>query len=357
MEKIKVFIIDDSAIVREILSSSLDRDERLEVVGTAVDPFVARDKLKVLKVDVITLDIEMPRMDGLTFLGHLMKQHPIPVIIVSSVAEKDNQAGIKAIELGAVDIVPKPGGPFSVEEVIEMLTERIVEAASIDHSKIGPHLPSELPRQAHSASNLLGKPQNILGNISTTNLLIAMGASTGGTIAYEEVFMRLPLDIPPVLAVIHMPAGFTKSFADRLNDLCVPAIREARDEEVIVSGTIYIAPGSFHMAVRAQGAQRTIKLFSGPKVWNQRPAVDVLFDSVAQNIGRNAVGVLMTGMGRDGATGLLHMKEAGASTICQDEESSIVFGMPREAIELGAADRVVPLKDIAGSMLNAAKSH
>lgn len=342
MGKIKVFVIDDSAIVREILATRLGLDPRIEVVGTAIDPLVARDKLARVEVDVITLDVEMPRMDGLTFLRHLMKQHPLPVIIVSSVAEKGNSAGIQALELGAVDIVPKPGGPFSVEEVVEMLIEKVVTAAAMDRRKIVPH-----PAPSLAAP----KDAGLLKKIRTTNRLIAMGASTGGPQAFEEVFRRLPLDIPPVLAVIHMPAGFTRSYADRLDALCVPSVHEAEDGEPVVPGTIYIAPGGWHMAVRSQGALRTIKLFTGPKVWNQRPAVDVLFDSVAENIGRNAVGVLMTGMGRDGASGLLHMKEAGAGTVCQDEESCIVFGMPKEAILLGAADQVVALENIAATML------
>jgi two-component system chemotaxis response regulator CheB len=293
-------------------------------------------------VDLITLDVEMPRMDGLTFLRHLMTQHPMPVIVVSSVAEKGNLAGIQALELGAVDIVPKPGGAFTVEDVVEMLIEKIVVAAAMDRRKI---VPRAVPPLGSA------KDHGLLKKIRTTNRLIAMGSSTGGPQAFEEVFRHLPLDVPPILAVVHMPAGFTRSYAERLDSLCVPAVREATDGEVIVPGTIYIAPGGWHMVVRSQGAQRTIKLFSGPKVWNQRPAVDVLFDSVAENIGQNATGVLMTGMGRDGASGLLHMKEAGARTICQDEESCIVFGMPREAILLGAADHVVPLESIAETML------
>ena len=357
MRKIKVFIIDDSAIVREILSERLGLDERIEVVGTAVDPFVARTKLAKLDVDVITLDVEMPRMDGLTFLKYLMKQHPLPVIIVSSVADKGNHAGIQALELGALDIVPKPGGPFSVEDVVEMLVDRIVAAATMDRQKIrSPAQVAEASPRSGGRVSAKGPGSPVLGRIQTTNRLIAMGASTGGTQAYEEVFRHLPLDIPPILAVIHMPAGFTETFANRLDELCVPAVREARDGESIVPGTIYIAPGAWHMTVRTHGAQRTIKLFNGPKVWNQRPAVDVLFDSVADNIGRNAVGVLMTGMGRDGASVLLRMKEAGATTICQDEASCIVFGMPKEAIKLGAADRIVELGAIAQVMLQAANT-
>jgi len=348
--RIRVFIIDDSAIVREILSDRLGQDSRIEVVGTAVDPYVARDKLARTEVDVITLDIEMPRMDGLTFLKHLMGQHPLPVIVVSSVAQESNSAGIQALELGAVDIVPKPGGPFSVEEVIDLLIDRIVTAAAMDRGKMASH-PQEAMPSRRSARNPAVPTGNRLGNIQTTGTLIAMGASTGGTQAYEAVFSQLPLDIPPILAVIHMPQGFTRSFADRLDELCVPSVREARNGEPIMRGTIYIAPGAFHMAVRASGALRSIKLFQGPRVWNQRPAVDVLFDSVAEHLGRNAIGVLMTGMGRDGASGLLNMKKAGAATMCQDEESSIVFGMPKEAILLGAADIVVPLERIPGTML------
>lgn len=360
MAKIKVLIIDDSAIVREILSERLGMDERIEVVGTAVDPFVARDKLAHLEVDVITLDIEMPRMDGLTFLKHLMRQHPMPVIIVSSLSQRENQAGIQALEMGALDIVPKPGGPFSVEEVVEMLIEKIVSGAITDRRKIAAH-----PLVARAADANAGKAdqkngsgalRRVLGTIQTTNRLIAMGASTGGTQAYEAVFRRLPLDIPPILAVIHMPPGFTNSFAARLDELCVPSVCEAKDGQPIVPGTIYIAPGGWHMSVRSSGTQNSIKLSNGPRVWNQRPAVDILFDSVAENLGRNAIGVLMTGMGRDGAAGLLHMKQAGAFTICQDEDSSIIFGMPKEAILLGAADLIIPLEQIAPVMLQRASA-
>jgi len=344
VEPIRVFVIDDSAIVREILTNHLGQEGQIEVVGTAVDPLVARDKLAKVKADVIVLDIEMPRMDGLTFLRHLMRQHPMPVIVMSSVADRGNRAGIEALELGAVDIVTKPGGPFSVEDVLERLAEAVLTAARVDHHRFTS--PSVAPAPAE-------RPRT-LTQIRTTNRLIAMGASTGGTQAYEAVFRRLPVDIPPILAVIHMPPGFTRSFADRLNDLCVPTVREARDGEPIVAGTIYIAPGDWHMAVRSSGAQRSIKLVQGPRVWNQRPAVDILFRSVAENLGRNAVGVLMTGMGRDGAAGLLQMKQAGAATVCQDEESCIVFGMPKEAILLGAADQVVSLDAIPEAMLQAA---
>jgi len=352
MERIKVFIIDDSAIVREILADRLGRDPRLQVVGTAIDPYVARDKLARTQVDVITLDIEMPRMDGLTFLRHLMEQHPMPVVVLSSVAEKGNRAGIEALELGAVDLVPKPGGPFSVEEVIELLIDRIVAASALDRRKLALRA---APREEGRGGGI-PPGKGYLGSIRTTGTLIAMGASTGGTQAYEAVFRELPLDIPPILAVIHMPEGFTRSFAERLDELCLPAVREARNGEPIVPGTIYIAPGAYHLAVRASGASRSVKVFKGPRVWNQRPAVDVLFDSVAENLGRNAVGVLMTGMGRDGAKGLLAMKTAGASTLCQDEESCVVFGMPREAIALGAADSVLPLDRIALAMLALAEN-
>lgn len=351
MQKIRVFVIDDSAIVRELLTKGLNDDPRIEVVGSAIDPLVARDKLAKVEADVLTLDVEMPRMDGLTFLGHLMRQHPMPVVVVSSIAESSNDAGIRALELGAAGIVPKPGGPFSVEEVIELLADSIVKAATTDPLKLASRsAEAVLPDKAKAER----RGQSLLSRLSTTNKLIAMGASTGGTQAYEAIFRMLPEDIPPIVAAIHMPAGFTASFARRLDELCLPAVREAKDGDPLVPGTIYIAPGGFHLAVRASGAKRVAAVFPGPKVWNQRPAVDVLFESVAGQVGQNAVGVLLTGMGHDGAKGLLQMRQAGARTICQDEASCIVFGMPKSAIDQGAAEQVVALDRVAAAMLEAA---
>ncbi len=342
MSKIKVLIVDDSAIVREILTEKLSRDPRIEVVGSAIDPYVARDKLEKTDVDVITLDIEMPRMDGLTFLRQLMKYYPKPVIIVSSLAKSSSKAAMEALELGAVDVVPKPGGPFSIEEVVDILIDRIISANEVDLSKL----------QANSKklqeTAITGKKgqKSYLATLKTTNQLIAVGASTGGTIALEEIFKNWYQDFPPTLVVIHMPERFTATFASRLNDICQVMVKEAENGERLLSGTIYIAPGNYHMLLRTQGTERTLRIVSGPKVCNQRPAVDTMFESVAIQAGRNCIGILLTGMGKDGAQGLLKIKNAGGYTIAQDEASSIVWGMPKEAINLGASDCVLPLKDI-----------
>lgn len=341
MGKIRVFIVDDSAIVREILTDRLSKDPRIEVVGSAVDPYVARDKLEKIDVDVITLDIEMPRMDGLTFLRQLMKYYPKPVIIVSSLAKSSSQAAMEALELGAVDVVPKPGGPFSVEDVVDLLIDRILSAKEADMSKIQ----ANSQRMLQQANGHKIQKRYLTG-LKTTNQLIAVGASTGGTIAMEEMFRDWEPDFPPTLAVIHMPERFTATFASRLNDICRATVKEAENGEQLMPGTIYIAPGNFHMMLRTKGTERTLRIATGPKVCNQRPAVDTLFESIAEQVGQNCLAVLLTGMGKDGAQGLLRIKNAGGHTIAQDEASSIVWGMPKEAIDLGAADCVLPLTGI-----------
>jgi two-component system, chemotaxis family, protein-glutamate methylesterase/glutaminase len=344
MEKINVLIVDDSAIVREILTKKLSEHPQINVVGAAPDPFIARDKIEKNKVDVITLDIEMPRMDGLTFLKYLMKYNPMPVIIVSSLTDKSNKSSMEALELGAIDIVPKPGGPFSIEEVIDSLIEKILGVKRIDNNKL--KLISE--KIIKTTEN---KPKiKYLSTIETTDRIIAVGTSTGGTQALEVLFKSFDYDFPATLAVIHMPEKFTFTFAKRLNDISPMNVKEAQDGEKITNGTIYIAPGNYHMLIKTIGKDKYIKTATGPKVHNQRPAVDVLFNSVSENIGQNTIGVILTGMGRDGADGLLKIKNAGGYTISQDEESSIVFGMPKEAILLGAADTVLPLTDIAGKI-------
>lgn len=340
MAKIRVFIVDDSAIVREILTEKLSRNPRIEVVGSAMDPYIARNKLEKIDVDVITLDIEMPRMDGLTFLKSLMKHYPTPVIVVSSLAKDASPAAMKALEFGAVDVVPKPGGPFSVEDVVDLLIDRIIAAS---HANIG-RLRKYTGESLHVSATKSSSP--VLAGLRTTNQLVAVGASTGGTAALEMLFRDWDPFFPPTLAVIHMPEKFTAAFAARLNELSRATVKEAVNGERLLPGTVYIAPGNYHMLLRTQGAERTLKIASGPKVCNQRPAVDPLFFSVAEQAGRNCVAVLLTGMGRDGAEGLLKIKEAGGHTIAQDEESSIVWGMPKAAIDLGAADAVLSLDGI-----------
>ncbi|MHB0948212.1 MAG: protein-glutamate methylesterase/protein-glutamine glutaminase [Gemmatimonadaceae bacterium] len=338
---IRVLIVDDSAVVRQVLSTALGRYPDIEVVGTAVDPYAAREKIVQLHPTVITLDIEMPRMDGLSFLEKIMRHRPMPVVIVSSVAPLQSAAALRALELGAVEVVPKPGGAFSVPEVGERLVHAI-RAAARARLQTGPA--TRRPVLAGTA----------LAHIATTHRLLAIGASTGGTRAIEEVLRQCPASAPGTLIVQHMPAGFTRSFADRLNDSCAMTVREARDLDFVAPGVVLIAPGGFHMLLQRHGAQLQVRIKDGPPVHHQRPAVDVLFQSVARVMGRNAVGVLLTGMGADGASGLLQMREAGAYTIAQDEASCVVFGMPKEAIALGAACEVRPLAEVAAAMLLAA---
>ncbi len=343
MKKIRVLVVDDSAIVRDILSRQLSTYSEIEIIDTASDPFIARNKIEKNKYDVITLDIEMPRMDGLTFLKYLMKYNPLPVIIVSSIVSESNHAALEALEFGAVDIVQKPGGPFSVEEVTEDLIEKIKLAATVSKARL------------ISISEKLKRKTNVpvkktLSRIETTKHLIVIGASTGGTIALEELFTKFPSNLPPVLTVIHMPPKFTASFAGRLNNLCAPQVKEAVNGELVMPGTIYIAPGGYHMIVDASGSNRIIRIKDGPKLFGQRPAVDILFNSAAENIGRNCTAALLTGMGRDGAAGMKAIRDAGGYTIAQDEESCIVFGMPKEAIALNGACEITSLGKIAESI-------
>ncbi len=343
MNKVRVLIVDDSAVVRDVLSRHLEEDGRFEVVGTAIDPYFAREKLSRLEADVITLDIEMPRMDGLTFLQQLMKYHPIPVIIVSSLTDGVNPASLRALELGAVDVVPKPGGAYTVTDIVELLKDRILAAAQADFSVVKAQAALHLERQPFDGPK-------ILSQIATTNKLLAVGASTGGTLALETLFTSFTAEFPPAVCVIHMPEKFTATFAERLNRLCQVRVKEAEDGEMVRPATVYLAPGNYHLLVKARGKDVYLKVAQGPKVQHQRPAVDVLFESVAAQVGRNAVGILLTGMGRDGAAGLLKIRSAGGKTIAQDEASSVVFGMPKEAIEMGAAQEVLPLNQIANAL-------
>jgi two-component system chemotaxis response regulator CheB len=338
---IKVLIVDDSALVRKILSEELSKYPDIEVVGTAVDPYVARDKIAQLRPDVISLDIEMPRMDGLSFLAKLMKHHPLPVVVVSSLTPTNSDAAIRALALGAVEVISKPGSAFSVPEVGHQLV-RALRAASI----------AKLPGREEDAPPL-SPSSTLLAQIQTTHQVVAIGASTGGTRAIESVLRQLPLNAPGTLVVQHMPAGFTASFAARLDQLCAVEVREAADGDVVLPGLVLLAPGGRHMVLERSGARYQVRVKDGPPVHHQRPAVDVLFHSVARHAGRNAVGAILTGMGADGAKGLLAMHDAGAHTLAQDERSCVVFGMPREAIEMGAATEVVPLSRMTQAILRA----
>jgi two-component system chemotaxis response regulator CheB len=332
-QKIKVFIVDDSAIVRKIFSEEISKESDMEVIGTAPDPFVARDKIVHQKPDVMTLDIEMPRMDGLTFLKKIMKHYPLPVLIVSSLTPKGGKMAMEALEYGAVDVLSKPGSSYSVGDMSAQLKEKIRAAARANLNRVS----APTPRQEPTGTITKALTE-------TTQKLIAMGASTGGTEALKEVLVRMPQNSPGMVIVQHMPPLFTTAFAERLNRLCSVEVREAKDGDSVLNGQALIAPGNFHMLMRRSGSRYYVNIKDGPMVHHQRPAVDILFNSVAQYAGANAIGVILTGMGADGAQGMLRMKEGGAKTIAQDEASCVVFGMPKEAIRLGAVDRVVPLE-------------
>lgn len=327
---LKVLIVDDSAIVRKMIGDALRAEPGVEVVGGAADPFVARDMILLHKPDVLTLDIEMPRMDGLTFLKKLMAHQPMPVIIVSSVTKSGSEASVDALRAGAIDVIAKPGGPTSVGMVTERLRERI---RGLRHSR---------PRLVRTAA---AAPVESLASATfrRANGLLVIGASTGGPQAIEAVLTRLPADVPPTLIVQHMPATFTGAFASRLNSVCPMRVVEAKGGERLQRGTVYIAPGDYHLLVQRHGVELTTVLKQGPQVHHQRPAVDVLFHSAAQLQGVPTVGVLLTGMGADGADGLVTLRGKGAVTIAEDEHSCIVFGMPKEAIARGGASRVATL--------------
>jgi two-component system, chemotaxis family, protein-glutamate methylesterase/glutaminase len=337
---IRVLVVDDSAIVRQILSKEISQASDIEVVATAPDPYVARDKIVRLRPDVMTLDIEMPRMDGLTFLRKIMTHYPIPTIIVSSLTPKGSSMALEAIQNGAVDVVPKPGAAYTVGDISAILIERIRAAASIN-----------IERMASMQRELSDSSSTRLSLSKTTNKIIAVGASTGGTVAIEHFLLRLPKNSPGVVIVQHMPEKFTTSFAKRLDSVCALEVREAQNGDSIVTGQVLIAPGNFHTVVRRSGARYYVEVKDGPPVFHQRPSVDVLFNSVATYVGANAVGILMTGMGADGASGMLAMRKAGARTIAQDEKTCVVFGMPAEAIKLGAAELILPLPAIAQKAL------
>jgi two-component system, chemotaxis family, protein-glutamate methylesterase/glutaminase len=341
--KIKVLIVDDSAIVRKLLADALAMEIDIDVVGTAPDPYVARDKILSLRPDVLTLDIEMPRMDGITFLKKLMRFHPMPVIIISSLGQASSKIALEALKYGAVDVLAKPGGPYSVGELRHDLPHKVRAAAHarLQRFPAEPQVAAAGIRLPHPASLHPGSPSSI----------IAIGASTGGTEAVREVLMELPASSPGILVVQHIPPVFSSAFANRLNDLCRIQVKEAADGDRLTPGLALVAPGNFHMTVQKHGGEYRVSIQDGPRVCYQRPSADVLFESVASAAGRDAIGALLTGMGADGAAGLLKMKRAGATTIAQDEASCIVFGMPREAIRLGAVDHVLPLNRIAGELM------
>jgi two-component system chemotaxis response regulator CheB len=340
MEPIKVLVVDDSAIVRKIFTQELSKHQDIVVVGTAPDPYVARDKIIKLRPDVLTLDIEMPRMDGLSFLRKLMKYYPVPTIIVSSLTQKNSEMALEAMEYGAVEVLAKPGGSYSVGDMSIQLAEKIRAAAQVRFHP-GQKPPTQPERNVGNNGSFLNKSLS-----QTTHKIIAIGASTGGTEALKAVLMQMPPNSPGIVIVQHMPPRFTTAFANRLNDLCQIEVREAHNGDTLLPGLALIAPGNYHMLVKRSGARYYVEVKSGPLVCHQRPSVDVLFHSVAQYVAANAVGVILTGMGADGAKGMLEMRHSGARNIAQDEATCVVFGMPKEAIRMGGVEKVVPLPHI-----------
>ena len=332
---IRVLIVDDSAMVRRVLQEELGHVADIEVVGAAPDPYIAREMIVKLRPDVLTLDIEMPRMDGLTFLGHLMKSNPMPVIVVSSLTPKGGNVAMEALAIGAVEVMCKPGAAYTVGEMAGDLIARIRAVSKVKVLR----------------SVAIGKPAKRLSMMETTNKIVALGASTGGVTAIQDVLTKYPPNCPPTAIVQHMPEKFTNAFAERVNLMCACEVREAKDNDTLIPGLVLIAPGGIHMLVRRSGARYYVELKNGPPVHHCRPSVDVMFKSVAKYVGKNAIGVVLTGMGSDGADGLLEMSKAGSYNIVQDEATSTVYGMPKEATENGAAHTVKPLQSIAAEIL------
>lgn len=335
---IRVLIVDDSATAREVLSNALKKDREIEIIGTAPDAYVARDKIVSLKPDVVCLDVEMPRMDGITFLKKIMKYMPVPVLMVSSLTQKGASVTLDALEAGAIDYVAKPHQNIydGIDDIEKELIAKVKMVASSN-------LKARISKRILSGESPIEKKYSLA---NTTNKMIAIGASTGGTVALTELIQAFPRDIPGTVIVQHMPAGFTESFAKRLNELSDVEVAEAKDGDVISKGKVLIAPGDYHMVIRREGGQYKVKLGTGDKVSGHRPSVDVLFNSVSKYAGANAIGVILTGMGSDGAKGLLQMKNSGAHTIGQNEKSCIVYGMPKVANDIGAVEVELPLEKI-----------
>lgn len=345
-ERIKVLIVDDSAVVRQVLEEIFASDPAMEVVGSARDPFVAAEIMRNVVPDVITLDVEMPRMDGVTFLHKLMRQRPLPVVMCSSLTEKNSETALRALEYGAIDIIEKPkmGVKQYLQESKVLICDTVKAAAQ---ARIGNMKKTAMKVEPKlSADAMLEKPLS-RAMIQTTDRVVVVGASTGGTEALKCFLQALPLDSPGVVVVQHMPEHFTAAFAKRLDGVCKVSVKEASDDDTVVRGRVLIAPGNRHTLLKRSGARYYVEVKEGPLVSRHRPSVDVLFRSAARYAGKNALAVIMTGMGDDGARGMLEMKEAGAYTIAQDEASCVVFGMPKEAIKMDAVDSVVSLDNIA----------
>lgn len=350
MKKIRVLIVDDSSVVRQTLSELLSSDPAIEVMGTASDPFAAVSKIKEEVPDVITLDVEMPKMDGLTFLNKIMLQHPIPVVICSSLTEKGSDTALKALEYGAVEIITKPklGTKQFLEESRIHICDVVKAAASVDVRK---YVKRKLEIQPKLSADVVIQKATSKAMLQTTEKVVVVGASTGGTEALRVFLEAFPSDTPGIVIVQHMPENFTSAFAKRLDGLCKISVKEAEDGDTVIRGRALIAPGNFHLLLKRSGARYFVEVKEGPLVSRHRPSVDVLFRSAARYAGKNAVGVIMTGMGDDGAKGMLELNEAGAYTIAQDEKTSVVFGMPNEAIKLGGVKKILPLESISHQVL------
>jgi two-component system chemotaxis response regulator CheB len=352
-KKIRVLVVDDSAVVRRTLEKVLASDRDIEVMGAASDPYIAAEKIRREVPDVITLDVEMPRMDGITFLHKIMTQHPIPVVICSSLTDAGSETALKSLEYGAVEIILKPrvGTKQFLEESKVRICDAVKAAAQAKLSRliraeriIPPKLTADaILAKAHFRSDAM---------LRTTDRVVAVGASTGGTEALSDFLQAMPLDSPGIVIVQHMPENFTKAFAARLDGICSISVKEAESNDTVLRGRALIAPGNHHLLLKRSGARYYVEIKDGPLVSRHRPSVDVLFRSAARYAGKNAVGVIMTGMGDDGAKGMLEMKQAGAFTIAQDEDSCVVFGMPKKAIEINAVDRVLPLSAIPAAVIS-----
>ncbi len=360
--KIKVLIIDDSALIRKLLKEILSSDPMIDVVGTAEDPIFARDKIKALNPDVLTLDIEMPRMDGVTFLRNLMRLRPTPVVMISTLTEAGADVTFEALELGAVDFIPKP--KIDVKEQLETYSKEIIEKVKMAATaKVQPYVENKRVvkpsmgsvSEKFSADVILKKQVNAPRHLKTTEKIIALGASTGGTEAIKEVLIRMPADAPGMVISQHIPEAFSGPFAKRMNGCCAMHVHHARDGQQILPGNVYIAPGSHHLLVEKSGARYICRLNDGPLVNRHKPSVDVMFRSVVQSAGSNAVGIMLTGMGADGAEGMKEMHDVGSPTIAQDENSSVVWGMPGAAVKLGGVDHILALNKITEKMLQLCK--
>ncbi|MEE9147534.1 MAG: chemotaxis response regulator protein-glutamate methylesterase [Candidatus Tectomicrobia bacterium] len=353
MQKIRVLIVDDSALVRQMLTEMLNADPALEVVGTAADPYAARNKIKRLNPDVLTLDVEMPRMDGLTFLRNLMRLRPMPVVMVSSLTAKGADTTLQALELGAIDYVSKPKLDIvqSLPDYAAEISAKVKVAAKARVGVQKQRRASPRPGPPKLTADAVLAQQTRKRHFKTTGHLIALGASTGGTEALKEVLSEMPADAPGIVITQHMPEAFVESFAQRLDGLSAMTVRAAQDGQQILPGHVYLAPGNHHLLVRQDGAHYVCQLHNGPPVNRHKPSVDVMFRSIAQHVGPNAVAALLTGMGADGAQGLKEMRDAGTHTLAQDEKTSVVWGMPGEAVKLGGVDEVVPLERIARKIL------